>query len=158
MSENNGTDWGQCVAYGCPLAGSMGSDGKWYCFCHVGRSSGDNDNITRAIQDLDFVAQSTLEIRGARGSDRWPTISRNIQQRLIRAGREDLLLDPERDSSPYRPNQPVLTFWLMRLERELTEATARKDNRKANAPIATAAVIGPTHAAKFHPYAEGEPA
>lgn len=155
MNENNGTAWGQCAAYGCPLAGSMGGEGKWYCFCHVGRSSSDNDNITRAIQDLDFVAQSTLDIRGARGSDQWPTIYRNIQQRLIRAGREDLLLSPAKDSSPHRPNQPVLTIWLMRLERELIEASARKDNRKAGATVQTAEVIGPTHAATYHPYADG---
>ncbi|MGF7131939.1 hypothetical protein P3T40_003422 [Paraburkholderia sp. EB58] len=146
MSEVSGVAWGKCAAYGCPLAGSMGSDGKWYCFCHVGRPSSDNDRISRAIQDLDFIAQSTLDIRGGRGTRDWATIYRNIQQRLIRAGRDDLLFNPSKDI-------PGLTGWLMRLERELIEATNSKDGRKVGATVPTATVIGPTHSDSFNPYA-----
>lgn len=155
MSEDSGVGWGRCAAYGCPLAGSMGSEGKWYCYCHVGRASSDNDRITSAIRELDFIAQSTLDIRGGRSSSEWAGIYRNIQQRLIRAGRSDLLLDAKQDS-PDGKSQPVVTMWLMRLERVLIEATTAKDMRKVGATVATAAVIGPTHSDSFNPYAEAD--
>ena len=144
--------WGMCAAYGCPLAGSMGSEGKWYCFCHVGRSASENDKITRGVQDLDFLVQTTLDLRGARGSKEWPTIYRNMQQRLIRADRKDLLLGPL-DCSPNKPGVHNLTMWLMRLERVLIDASQGKDVRPANAPVPTAAVVGPTHSDAFNPYA-----
>lgn len=133
-----------CAAYGCPLAGSMGGEGQWYCFCHVNKSATENDRITRAIQDLDFIAQSTLEIRGGRQSKEWPAIYRGIQQRLIRAGREDLLLGKE-DCSPHKPGVPIVNIWLMRLERELVEATTG-GNKKIPATVQTAKVVGPEHA------------
>lgn len=140
--------WGMCSAYGCPLAGSMGNEpgGAWYCFCHIGKRSTENDRITRTLVDeYDWLVQSTLEIRGARGSKRWPEIYRNIQQRLIRAGRSDLLLS-EKDESPHKPGYRNTTIWLMRLERELIEATESGSVKKVANTVPTAKVVGPEHA------------
>lgn len=52
MSTNaDGTPWGMCSAYGCPLIGSMSDDvgGKWYCFCHVRQPHSLNDAITAVL-------------------------------------------------------------------------------------------------------------
>lgn len=133
MNEN----W-RCAAYGCPLAGSMGTGEKWYCFCHYGKASETNDRITRVLQDMDFIAQSVLDIRGGQSSPEWPVILRNIEARLVRGGREDLLMG-DMDSSPCRPNQPVTNIWLMRLERVLIDACQTRG-----------AVIGATKAAEHY--------
>ena len=38
-----------CAAYGCPLFGTYGSGGKWFCFCHRDVDSGRNDAITAEL-------------------------------------------------------------------------------------------------------------
>jgi hypothetical protein len=40
---------GMCSAYGCPLMGTLGEDGKWHCFCHVRKPHSLNDAITAEI-------------------------------------------------------------------------------------------------------------
>lgn len=146
MSEER---WGMCAAYGCPLPGSIGNEGRWYCYCHAGRATEANDRITRALQDLDFIVQCTIDLRGSRGTKEWPTIYRNMQQRLIRAGRPDLLLGTK-DEPPNKPGVQNLTMWLMRLERELVDAAAGKDLRPVNATVPTAQVVGPKHAMQHY--------
>ncbi|KVE35249.1 hypothetical protein WS68_07570 [Burkholderia sp. TSV86] len=131
----------------------MGSEGKWYCFCHVGRSASENDRITRTIRDLDFIVQCVIDLRGARGTPEWPQVYRNMQQRLMRAGRRDLLMG-NADCPPNKPGVVNLTMWLMRLERELINAVASRDGRSVNAAIATAELSGPVQAASFNPYPE----
>jgi hypothetical protein len=147
MSEER---WGMCAAYGCPLAGSLGSEGRWYCYCHANKPSVENDRITQVLRDdYDWLVQSTLEIRGKRGTKDWPGIYRNIQQRLIRADRSDLLLC-EKDESPHKPGYRNTTIWLMRLERELIEATDSGNVKKISNAVPTAPVVGPTHAMEHY--------
>lgn len=150
MSDYDQSRAGMCAAYGCPLAGSIGSDGKWYCFCHVNRPSSDNDRITRILCDeYDWLCQSTLDIRGARGTRDWPQIYRHIQQRIIRAERRDLLMC-EKDESPNKPGYRNPILWLMRLERELIEATSAGPVKKIPNTVQTAPVAGPTHATEHY--------
>lgn len=147
MSEER---FGMCAAYGCPLAGSIGNDGKWYCFCHANRPSSDNDRITRILRDdYEWLVQTTLEIRGDRVSKDWPQIYRNIQARLVRAGRSDLLLS-QKDESPHKAGYRNPIVWLLRLERELIEATETGHVKKIPTTVQTAPVIGPTHAMEHY--------
>lgn len=158
MSDSNGQAWGMCAAYGCPLLGSIGSDGRWYCFCHANKPSSLNDAISQELRgDLMPIVQSTLDIRAHHSSfyDA-PNAYRMIQERLTRAGRKDLLLGNV-DCSPHRPGQPMVKAWLMRLERVLIDATSELGKPKPLATtVPTKPVIGPTHAATYHPYANPE--
>jgi hypothetical protein len=38
-----------CAAYGCPLFGTLGAGGKWYCGCHFNANASLNDAITLEI-------------------------------------------------------------------------------------------------------------
>jgi hypothetical protein len=38
-----------CAAYGCPLFGTLGAGGKWYCGCHFNANAALNDAITLEI-------------------------------------------------------------------------------------------------------------
>lgn len=155
MNEiSEGRPWGMCAAYGCPLLGSLGSDGRWYCFCHVNKPSSVNDAITQELRgdELAPIVKSTLDIRKHHSSfyDA-PDAYRMIQERLIRAGRSDLLLSDEIDTSSHSPGKPIVKMWLMRLERALIDAT--KDlgqTKRIPTTVATAKVIGPTHAMQHY--------
>lgn len=152
MSEANGQAWGMCAAFGCPLLGTLGSEGRWYCFCHVSKPSTFNDAITRELREKQMhVVESTLELRRhACSFHDAPGAYRTIQARLTGAGRQDLLM-----SQAEKQNGGVRA-WLLRLERALIDATAGFGEQKP-IPLTTptAPVIGPTHASNFHPYADG---
>jgi hypothetical protein len=158
-----GRPWGLCYVYGCPLLGVVGhsaGDGKWFCFCHLNMPSSVNDEITMALNgpDLDFIVKTTLEIRAC-GSSFFdhPNTYRRIQERLRAAGRPDLLLSADLDSSPHNPGKPVVKMWLMRLERELIDNSTDPLKREARSTAAkTKPVIGPAHSNSYSPYARGD--
>lgn len=143
MSEELGQPWGMCAAFGCPLLGSLGSEGRWYCFCHVNRPSNFNDAITRELREKQMhIVESTLDIRRHHSSFYGEDSAyRTLQQRLISAGRKDLLMSPDE-----RQNGGVRA-WCMRLERELLESVAGiGEQQRMPVTVPTAPVIGPTHA------------
>ncbi|MCW3678236.1 hypothetical protein [Burkholderia cenocepacia] len=147
-----GQPWGMCAAFGCPLLGSVGSDGKWYCFCHAGRPGSSNDTVTLALREHMPIVESALSIRRHFGSFRDnPNGYRAIQRALTDHGRPDLLLG-KADESPHKPGKPIVKMWLARLERELISLTGGAGNR-GNGPSAivpTAPVLGPTHALQHY--------
>ncbi|MDN7481905.1 hypothetical protein QZM38_13830 [Burkholderia orbicola] len=151
MSDINGQAWGMCAAFGCPLLGSVGSDGKWYCFCHAGRPSGSNDAVTLTLREHMPIVESTLSIRRHFGSFRDdPNGYRAIPRALTEHGRTDLLLG-KADESPHKPGKPIVRMWLARLERELISLTADLGQRRLDTGIVpTAPVIGPTHALQHY--------
>lgn len=153
MSEQPGQPWGMCAAFGCPLLGTVGgTDGQWYCFCHLHKPSSLNDAITAALRGrLAPIVDTTLDIRRCGGSFHTaPDVYRAIQRRLIAAGRRDLCFGENADISPHRPNEPIVKMWLARLEAELIMATsALGAARRTNATAQTALLDGPTHAAEF---------
>jgi hypothetical protein len=161
MNEIDGQPWGMCAAFGCPLLGSMGSDGRWYCFAHVNKPSGMNDAITAKLRGpLASVVETTLDIRrcGASFHDS-PGLYRAIQRRLLEANRRDLLLGANgADRSPHVSNgAPIVKQWLARLESFIETACAEVGGAKlAHSNVPTAPVIGPTHAMGYSPYANGD--
>ncbi|PVX84331.1 hypothetical protein [Paraburkholderia unamae] len=120
MSEELGQPWGMCAAFGCPLLGSLGSEGRWYCFCHVNKPSTFNDAITRELREKQMhLVDSTIEIRRHHSSFHGEERAyRTIQQRLMVAGRKDLLM-----TAGERQNGGVRA-WLMRLERALIDSVS----------------------------------
>ncbi|UUX38865.1 hypothetical protein NTJ56_08700 [Burkholderia contaminans] len=150
MSETNGQAWGMCAAFGCPLFGTVGSDGRWYCFCHAGRPSAANDAITQALHANAPIVDATLSIRRHFSSFRDdPAAYRAIQRALRDHGREDLLFGKP-DESPHRPGKPIVKQWLARLERELIRLTADLGQQRFPVTVPTAPVIGPTHALQHY--------
>lgn len=151
MSDYDQSRAGMCAAYGCPLFGTVGSDGRWYCFCHVNKPSALNDSITRVLREEQMhVVDSTLDIRHHLGSFFGEDAAyRAIQKRLIEGGRKDLLMSPlEKQTGGCRA-------WLLRLERTLIDAVADVgEQKRLPTTVPTAPVIGPTHASTYHPYAE----
>lgn len=155
MSDLDQSRAGMCAAYGCPLFGTVGSDGRWFCFCHVNRPSAINDSITRALrEELAEIVECTLDIRRCFSSFYGnESAYRTIQKRLIETDRKDLLLG-DADCSPHRPGKPIVKMWLQRLERELIDYTAKfGEQDRIPLTVPTAPVIGPTHASAFNPYA-----
>lgn len=148
MSEELGQPWGMCAAFGCPLLGSLGSEGRWYCFCHVNKPSNFNDSITRELREnQSHIVESTLAIRKHHSSFYGEDAAyRGIQQRLIGAGRKDLLM-----SADERQNGGVRA-WLMRLERVLVESVADIGvQKRIEATVQTAAVPVPAPVEDFFP-------
>lgn len=150
MSEQPGQPWGMCAAFGCPLFGTVGSDGLWYCFCHVHKPSSLNGRITAKLRGhLAPVVETTLDLRRCACSfHEKPDLYRAIQRRLIAAGRRDLLFGANgADSSPYRPELLIAREWLARLEGALMAACELRGGDVA-APDAPS-LNGPTPAAQF---------
>lgn len=150
MSEVNGQAWGMCAAFGCPLFGTMGSDGGWYCFCHVGKASVFNDAITRELRERQIaVVDVTLQIRrdSVHGG----------QSQAMRELRVALRAHPDGAALAFSPKTDGnANAWLLRLERHLIESTGDIGTQKRiAATVPTASIIGPTHASNFHPYADG---
>ena len=159
-TEDQGRPWGMCAAYGCPLLGSVGSEGKWYCFCHCGRPSSMNDAISMKLRSDDCwaIVEAALSIRRCFGSfgDK-PDEYRRVQARLVNAGRKDMLMG-EADCSPYRPGKPIVKMWLARLESELIRMTCSSIVVRPSGIVQTASVIGPTHALQhFTEVPDGRP-
>ncbi|KVZ26987.1 hypothetical protein WL14_00650 [Burkholderia cepacia] len=57
----DGVAAGSCAAYGCPLLGSFGVSGKWYCCCHFRGSSASSPAVTSVlIQHAAIVDRAKL--------------------------------------------------------------------------------------------------
>jgi hypothetical protein len=163
MSDYGQDRAGMCAAYGCPLFGTVGSDGRWFCFCHINKPSALNDSITRMLrEDLEPIVESTLDIRRCFSSFYGNEAAyRAIQKRLIGMDRKDLLFNAEgKDTPPVPPSgrtmKPVVRMWLQRLERELIDQTGKLgEQERISLTVPTAPVIGPTHALEHYsePYA-----
>jgi len=142
---------GMCAAFGCPLLGSLSSstlgDGKWACFCHFGKQVGTNDAITARLNSdaLRPIVNATIDIRRFAGTDEWEVVHKGIRGAFKRIGRNGLLSTKDDYS---------VRGWLLRLEAALIHATrdAGLQERLAMTPP-PAPVVGPTHAASYHPYA-----
>jgi hypothetical protein len=133
--------WGMCAAFGCPLLGSVGGDGKWYCFCHAGRPSQVNDSITHCLRnDEAAVVELTLAIRRDSVRDGQPELTAQAQRALQRhPDAAELRFDRHRDIGA--------RAWLQRLERYLIGATSEFGKQQGlSGLVPTAPVIGPTHA------------
>lgn len=145
-----GRPWGMCAAYGCPLFGSMGSDGKWFCFCHINKPSSMNDAISMKLRGDECwaIVAATLDIRRCSSSFREnEDIYRRLQHRLITADRRDMLFG-DADCSPERPGKPIVKMWLGRLEAELMRLTG--DGGLSRSPTPISPIIGPTHAMRHY--------
>jgi hypothetical protein len=88
----DGNAWGMCAAYGCPMFGSFGVGGKWYCCCHFRANAGTNDAITLVLNMNSSLVKESLLIRreGGRSAD-----LRAIEDKLVEltaeAGRQEVL-------------------------------------------------------------------
>ncbi|MFM0101978.1 hypothetical protein PQR01_00320 [Paraburkholderia rhynchosiae] len=150
MSDANGQAWGMCAAFGCPLFGTMGSDGGWYCFCHAGKPSVFNDAITRELRENQIeVVDITLQIRRDSIRGGWSHAMRELRVALRQhPDGTSLAFSPKTDGNA--------SAWLLRLERHLIQATADIGQQKRIAStVPTAQIIGPTHVSKHHPYGDG---
>jgi hypothetical protein len=58
-----GDQWGYCAAFGCPLFGSFGVGGRWYCACHFRSTHSANDAITAAINRHPNLTQRAVSAR-----------------------------------------------------------------------------------------------
>jgi hypothetical protein len=153
MNDHPGQPWGMCAAFGCPLLGTVGSEGQWYCCCHVHRPTALNSAITARLRGyLAPVVETTLDIRRCGASlHESAELYRVIQRRLIAAGRRDLLLGFNgADCSPHRPGKPIVKQWLARLEGVLIAACAATGSSgRVSATVPTEPLDGPAHAAEF---------
>jgi len=122
--------WALCGVRGCPLAGTIGRAGQWWCYCHFDADVSANDAITRVIRSHREVYTATVDVRATIGTDAWPRTYRTVQERLLDAQRADLL-PCELDASPYRPGRPIVSQWLARLERFLFDAVRAELQRIA---------------------------
>ena len=59
----DGTAWGMCSAYGCPLPGTVGDAGKWFCFCHFNRDPTARDAITAELHRQKPLVDHSLHLR-----------------------------------------------------------------------------------------------
>lgn len=132
--------WGFCEAFGCPLLGTLGSEGRWYCFCHAGKPSVFNDSITHELRENQSqVVDVTLALRR-------DSIHGNGSSELSKA-RKALRDHPAAAELAFRKADGNATGWLLRLERHLIQATSDIGvQKRIPSTVATAPVIGPTHA------------
>jgi hypothetical protein len=65
MTDTTASAWGMCAAFGCPLLGTQSiGDNAWFCFCHIGRSTRANDEITHTLRtQWQDVVDMTLALR-----------------------------------------------------------------------------------------------
>lgn len=143
MSDFDQSRAGMCAAYGCPLFGTVGSDGRWFCFCHVNKPSALNDSITRVLREEQaHIVDSTLDIRRHLSSFFGEDAAyRAIQKRLIDGDRKDLLM------SAHEKQNGGCRAWLQRLERELIDSVADiGEQKRIVSTVPTAPMVGPTHA------------
>lgn len=133
--STDGTPWGMCEAFGCPLNGTVGHGGKWFCFCHAQTNGSRNDAITAALKRHEWLVNATLDIRRFYGTADWSTALNGIEKLLADNKRRDLLMSKHDFGST--------NAWLARLERELIELTGGAGKQQ---PIPTSPVTGPTSA------------
>jgi hypothetical protein len=141
-----GQPWGMCAAYGCPLAGSMGSGGQWWCFCHHEQPSSANAAITMVLRANGVLCRLSLALRG-RDEE---AISLCRQELRGHALGGELAFNREKDRNAYG--------WLLRIERALIEMTAHVGKRQPiSSAVQTAPVIGPTHAIQHYTERSDDP-
>lgn len=144
MSEELGQPWGMCAAFGCPLLGTMGSEGRWYCFCHVNKPSNFNDAITRELREKQqAVVDVTLALRrdSIHGS----------RSRELTAARVALKAHPMGAELAYGKRDGSAYAWLGRLEAHLLASTGDIGvQQRIATTVPTAPVIGPTHAMEHY--------
>lgn len=137
--EQQGQPWGMCAAYGCPLAGSLGSGGQWWCFCHYEQPSSRNAEITMALRAQGTICRLTLALRG-RDEEAIALCRKELRGHSQGA---ELAFDRSKDVNAYH--------WCLRLERFLIDQTASLGrSRRQPATVKTADVIGPTHAMEHY--------
>ncbi|CAG9259582.1 conserved hypothetical protein [Burkholderia diffusa] len=61
--STDGVAAGSCAAYGCPLLGSFGVSGKWYCACHFRGTAASNDAITSVLVQHREKAERAVYLR-----------------------------------------------------------------------------------------------
>lgn len=145
---------GMCAAYGCPLFATVGSDGKWFCFCHANRTHASNDAVTLVLNANLPIVNAIIDTRRFGYTDEWASVKQGIARALREAGRDDLL--PGAADCRNGSGQPEMRAWLQRLERELLDLTKGVgEQMQLPRTVPTAPVIGPTHASSYHPYADG---
>lgn len=131
--------WGMCAAYGCPLAGSMGSGGQWWCFCHWEQPSTVNSAITMTLRSHGVLCRLSLALRGR---DEYAIALCRRELKGHPRG-DELAFDREKDRNAYG--------WLLRIERALIEMTGSAAKRESSpVTVGTASVIGPTHAMQHY--------
>jgi hypothetical protein len=131
----NGTPWGMCEAVGCPLNGTVGHGGKWFCFCHANAGAGRREAITAALTRCEWLVNATLDVRRFYGTADWETVRAGVDRLLADNKRRDLLMGNADFGST--------TAWLARLERALLEVVGGAGTQQ---PIPSAPVTGPTSA------------
>jgi hypothetical protein len=131
----DGNAWGMCEAFGCPLNGTVGHGGKWFCFCHARGNGNRNDAITAAIKRHEWLVNATLDIRRFYGTADWDTVQAGVIRLLTDNKRRDLLMSAADFGST--------SAWLGRLERELLNLVGDAGTQQ---PIPSAPVTGPTSA------------
>ena len=149
MSEVNGTPWGMCAAFGCPLFATRGSEGRWYCFCHVDKPSTFNDAITSVLKGAERdVVELTLAIR--RDSLHGKPDETGAALRALKS-------HPKFAELRFNSKQTGgVRAWLQSLERHLLESVADIGvQKRIPTTVPTAPVIGPTHALSH--YTEVQP-
>lgn len=155
MSTVDQSRAGMCAAYGCPLFATVGSDGKWFCFCHGNRTQASNDAITLMLNANLPIVNAIVDTRRFGYTDEWNTVKAGIARALREADRADLLPGPQ--DCHNGSGTPELRAWLQRLERVLVDLTKNVGQQLAlPKTVPTAPVIGPTHASTYHPYAEAD--
>lgn len=139
MSDVNSQPWGMCAAYGCPLAGSMGSGGQWWCFCHHEQPSGANSEITMTLRANGVLSRLSVALRGRDEK----AIALCRQELRGHAHGAELAFNREKDRNAHG--------WLMRIESKLAEMTVNASERILKPKgVQTSSVIGPTHAMQHY--------
>lgn len=60
----DGSVWGMCDAYGCPLFGIYGVGSKWFCFCHFRAENGaQRDAITLVLNQNRPLVDISMSLR-----------------------------------------------------------------------------------------------
>lgn len=145
MSEDVGQPWGFCAAFGCPLLGTVGSEGRWYCFCHVNKPSNFNDAITRELREKQqAVVDVTLALRR-------DSIHGN-RSRELSAARVALKSHPMAAELAYGKHDGNSYSWLVRLEAHLLASTGDIGvQKRIPTTVQTADVPVPSAAEDFFP-------
>jgi hypothetical protein len=58
-----------CAAFGCPMLGTFGSSGKWYCGCHFNAEPALNDAISAELNRLRPEVERIIALRRAHTAD-----------------------------------------------------------------------------------------
>lgn len=138
--SDSGQAWGMCSAYGCPLLGTLGSGGQWWCFCHHEQPPSANAAITLALRErFSTICRLTIALRGR-------------DEEAIRLSRQELRGHPNGHDLAFRADADKNAYgWLLRLERFLIEQTSALGRGAPAHRDPIGGVIGPTHVSGYMP-------